>query len=124
MTERAKINRPITPDEVAVIRAALERASVSSETAVLATDLEGLHVVSRCSCGCDSVDFVEHDPARPAKPIADGIGTTPAGGAVGLIVWGRADAVTGLEVYDVGAGDDDLKLPTTSSIRGFSEGAV
>jgi hypothetical protein len=124
MTERAKINRPITPEEVAVIRATLERAPVSPQFASLAAGLGSLRAVNRCQCGCDSVDFVEEDPAHRSKPIADGIGTTAAGGTVGVIVWGRADAVTGLEVYDLGAGDNDLKLPITSSIRSFHEGAA
>ena len=124
MTERARINRAITPAEIAVIRSALERAAVSPEFSALGAGLERLRAIDRCSCGCDSVDFVEHDPARPAKPIGDGIGTTPAGGTVGVIVWGRDDAVTGLEVYDLGAGDDDLKLPQPDSIRSFREGAA
>ena len=124
MTERAKIDRAITPEEIAVIRSALERAAVSREFSTLAAGLEDLRAIDRCSCGCDSVGFAKHDPARPAKPIGDGIGTTPAGGTVGVIVWGRADAVTGLEVYDLGAGENDLKLPTPGSIRSFHEGAA
>lgn len=124
MTERAKINRLITSEEVAVIRTALERVPASAEFSALAAGLEHLRAVDRCLCGCDSVDFVEHNPARPVKPIADGIGTTAAGGTVGVIVWGRADAVTGLEVYDLGAGDDDLRLPTPNSIRPFPKRAT
>ncbi len=124
MTERAKINRAITPQEVAVIRCALERAAVAPEFSTLSIGLESLRAVAKCSCGCDSVDFAEHDPARPSKPIGDGIGTTPAGGTVGVIVWGRADAVTGLEIYDLGAGDNDLKLPVPGSIRSLREGAA
>ena len=124
MTERAKINRPITGDEAAVIRAALERAPVSPEFSALAHVLDDLRAVDRCACGCDSVDFVRHDPAHPAKPIADGIGTTPAGGMVGVIVWGKGDAVTGLEIYDLGAGEGDLRLPAPRSIRPFREGAA
>ncbi|MGH7535357.1 MAG: hypothetical protein ACREMG_07215, partial [Gemmatimonadales bacterium] len=58
-------------------------------------------------------------PEHRPKPIADGIGTTPAGGKVGVIVWGTAEAVTGLEVYDLGAGAADLRLPDPSSIAPF-----
>src|SRR6266566_6759151 len=121
MTTRAKINRPITPDELAVIQTTLERAAVAPEFTALAHDLEQLRAVDQCSCGCDSVDFAEHDPTHPAKPIGDAIGTTPAGGTVGVIVWGRTDAVTGVEVYDLGAGDNDLRLPVPDSIRAFRE---
>ena len=124
MTERAKIDRPISPTEIAVIRAALERFPVSSEFTALSAQLPQLRAVDQCSCGCDSVDFVLHGQTPPASPIADGVGTTPKGGSIGLIVWGTSDAITGLEVYDLGAGDDDLRLPTVESIRSFSDGAA
>jgi len=124
MTERAKINRPISPDEVAVIRTTLERAAISPEYVPLSESLLSLRAVNRCQCGCDSVDFELHDADRPSKPIGDAIGTTAAGGMVGVIVWGRAEAITGLEVYDLGAGDNDLRLPVPESIRSFHEGAA
>jgi hypothetical protein len=124
MTERARINRPITADEVAVIQAALERASAAPEYLALSSKLSHLRAVDKCQCGCDSVDFEREDPEQRSKPIADAIGTTPAGGTVGILVWGRMDAVTGLEVYDLGAGDNDIKLPTVESIRRFHEGAA
>jgi hypothetical protein len=121
---RTKINRPITPQEIAVIRTTLERAPVTPEDARLAANLESLRAVDQCSCGCDSVDFEEQGSVRPSKPIGDAIGTTPAGGVVGVIVWGRDDAITGLEIYDLGAGEEGLRLPTIDSIRGFRKGAA
>jgi hypothetical protein len=41
---------------------------------------------------------------------------------VGVIVWGTADRVTGLEVYDLGAGPHDLTLPVPDSIEPFRSG--
>ena len=121
---RTKINRALTPEEIAVIRTALERAPVSPEYSVLVDKLPELRAVDACSCGCDSIDFEENGSVRPAKPIGDAIGTTQAGGVVGVIVWGREDAVTALEIYDLGAGDDGLRLPQPDSIRRFHEGAA
>lgn len=121
---RTKINRALTPDEIAVIRRTLERAPVSPEYSILVDRLSELRAVDQCSCGCDSIDFEENGSVRPAKPIGDAIGTTQAGGVVGIIVWGREDAVTALEIYDLGAGDDGLRLPRLDSIRGFREGAA
>ena len=115
--KRITVNRCITAEEVAVIRAALDKAAAAPEYRSLASELEHFRVIERCPCGCDSVDFVEYDPADPAKPIAQATGTTARGGAVGLIVWGTPQRVTGLEVYDLGAGDDDLRLPVPDSIR-------
>jgi hypothetical protein len=60
-------------------------------------------------------------PSHMSHPIADGTGKTPAGGDVGVIVWGHPDSVTGLEIYSFGAADDDdLKLPLPESITPFS----
>jgi len=109
--------RPLSPHEVTVIRAAIARAPAGDVAPGLLEALEDLRVVRRCDCGCDSVDFVAHDPARPSRPLADGFGETPAGGAVGIIIWGTNDAVTGIEVYDLGAGSEDIKLPVDTSIR-------
>ena len=123
MTQRAKINRPISDAELAVIQAALDRAAVASISLPHPDDLSGLRAVNRCGCGCDSVDFAPHDPDRPTKPIADGVGYTPSGGMVGVLVWGREGEVTGLEIYDLGAGDDDLRLPDPATIEPFPQGA-
>lgn len=116
---RAKTNRPITAKEVAVIEATLEHGSVVTEASGLGRGVEDLRVVDRCECGCDSVDFREHDPAHPAKPVADGVGMTPGGGTVGVIVWGTDEAITALEIYDLGAGDDGVRLPDPGTIRPF-----
>lgn len=112
--------RSITQHEIAVIRAAFEKAArVQLEPTVLER-LGDLRVVERCGCGCDSVDFVEYDAQRPWQPIADGTGTTPAGTTIGLIIWGTTDAITGIEVYAL---DDnaDLRLPVENSIRAWEE---
>jgi hypothetical protein len=119
VTERAKINRPITPQEVAVIRYALERAPAGTLGPRVGDTLEHLRAIGHCGCGCDSIDFVPCDPSHMSQPIADGIGTTPAGGDVGVVVWGHLDAVTGLEIYSLGAEDHDLKLPLPGSIHPF-----
>jgi hypothetical protein len=117
MSSRAWINRPVSAAEAAVIRAALERAPTDPAFATMATRVDGLHAVGRCECGCDSVDFAPANPEQSTVLLADGIGTTAAGGTVGVIVWGTTEAVTSLEIYDLGAGDDDIRLPVPASIR-------
>lgn len=122
--ERIHVERPISATELAVVRAALERAPALGIAARLAPSLDGLRVIGRCQCGCDSVDFAKPDGQARSTLIADGIGTTPAGGRVGVIVWGTAEVVTGLEIYDMGAGAADLRLPERDSIRPFAAGAT
>jgi hypothetical protein len=112
---RATTDRQVNDAEAACIRAALERAAVIPEAPELIGAIADLRVVGRCDCGCASVDFVK-DSGGHTQPIADGTGKTARGGDVGLIVWGTNHEITGLEVYDRGAGDDDLNLPELDSI--------
>lgn len=81
--------------------------------------LDALTVVGGCGCGCASVDFVPQDTNGSSHIVGDGMGKTSAGGQVGLIVWGTAQAITGLEVYDMGAGQEDLGLPDPASIASW-----
>ena len=95
---------------------ALERAGVRRVDEATHKGIGELEVIARCECGCATVHFDSPVSEERSKPIADGTGTTPRGGHVGVIVWGRSDAITGLEVYDLGAGDDDLVLPDPRSV--------
>ena len=119
MAERESLNQSITAEEISVIRAALDKAAAAPEYKLLSSALHQLRAIERCGCGCDSVEFAKYDVANPPKVIADGTGKTARGGTVGVIVWGTAHCVTGLEVYDLGAGDDDVRLPVPDSIRSF-----
>jgi hypothetical protein len=109
--------------EIEVIRAAIARARVQPVYSEDIVSLSDLIVAGQCNCGCASVDFEKREPERPSHRIADGIGTTPQGGCVGVIVWGQSDGVTGLEIYDLGAGDGNLVLPVPDSIEPW-EGSV
>lgn len=120
---RAAPNRPITDDEAACIRVTIERAPAIPEAAELLANIGNLHVIGGCDCGCASVDFEMESP-RQTQPIADATGKTSRGGDVGVIVWGTSKAITGLEVYDLGAGDNDLSLPELNSIVSWDHRAA
>jgi hypothetical protein len=113
------VRRPITEHEIAIIRLTLAMGATEPIAQDVLDRLSDLQAAPGCRCGCESVDFEEFGPERPAQPLAHSIGTTPAGGTVGIIVWGGRNAVTGIEVYDLGAGDGDLKLPLPSSLEPF-----
>jgi hypothetical protein len=112
--------REITTDEIDVIRAVFDRAA-APEFRFLTSGLEQHRVLSICGCGCASVNFVEDGDDNRATPLAHAIGKTTTGGTVGVIVWGTAERVTGLEIYDLGAGPHDLTLPIPASIEPFPE---
>lgn len=109
-------HRGINHGEAEIVRAALERASVAHLDETLRAAIPNLEVVARCECGCASVNFAAPTSEQRSRVIADATGHTARGGQVGVIVWGRSDAITGLEIYDLGAGDDDLVLPVPASV--------
>jgi hypothetical protein len=51
------------------------------------------------------------------KPIADGTGQTSDGLELGVTLWGRADAVTGLELYEMAG--FVTSLPVVSTLRAW-----
>jgi hypothetical protein len=120
---RAKPNRPITDDEIAVVRAALERCAETPDAPELLSTVSSLQVVDQCQCGCASVDFARSSSQHP-RPIADGLGITSNGDRVGVIIWGVNDAITGLEIYDMSANASELKLKDLKSIIPWEEGAA
>ena len=109
--------RKISPKELAVLRRALDVCPVVPVSETLRHSLESLEVVSRCECGCDTVEFGQADWALPPAVIADGLAETPDGMGVGLIVFGTAERVTCLEVYS--HTDEPARLPTIESICAY-----
>jgi hypothetical protein len=93
----------------------LAHASIVGPLTQLLPSVCTLNVVCHCDCGCASVDFALHGQAPPYRILADGTGRTPRGAEVGVIVWGSADAVTGLEI--VGHYPHTIGLPTIDSLQ-------
>jgi hypothetical protein len=115
-------SRRICQNEAEVIRAALARASVAPLDETVQGVIPSLQVVARCECGCATVDFDASASDQRSTVVANAMGQTPSGGQVGVIVWGRCDAITGLEIYDLGAGRDDLALPVPASVIAWQRG--
>jgi len=95
-----KEERSISAEEAEIVAWLLLHASVTGSLEHLARVVEALRVVGRCSCGCPSVDFEIGGQSLPAQPIADGTGELVDGTEVGVTVWGRTNAITGLEIYE------------------------
>jgi hypothetical protein len=109
--------RPITPAELAVIKAALARAPSARPIQELRHPLETLQVFSICPCCCcDSVHF-QPEQGPGSWPVAEAVGTRPFGGLVGVLVWGTDDQITGLEVYDLSFDEKGIRLPTPESVH-------
>jgi hypothetical protein len=84
--------------------------------------LEDLHVVSHCSCGCPTLDLaVLNDQAStegPSQILADFLGITPEGLQVGVILHAREGQISELEVYPL---DETVgkSLPTIETLNPF-----
>jgi hypothetical protein len=86
----------------------LRHASVAGDLSPLESSVAGLRVVGRCSCGCPSVDFEPGGQSAGSSILADALGNNASGAEVGLILWGRHGAITGLEAYELGEAVRDL----------------
>lgn len=104
-------DRPLTAEEAALVRWMLEHGTVSA--AKFLPQLAEARVVSRCYCGCASVDFAV---AGVIPAPGDGIGIladfeyrTAEGYLCGVFVFERGGLLAGLEVWSV----DGLCIPST-----------
>jgi hypothetical protein len=112
-----RVDRPISDREIEVVTWLLENGSTEGPLRKLLEGLGQLRVVGRCGCGCASVDFERDGQSVLSHPIAEAIAETPAAGLkCGLILWGRDDAVTGLEIYEFEGGSLS-ELPPLEMLR-------
>jgi hypothetical protein len=112
-------DRPISAQEIAVVTWLLNNASVQGALQHLVSTVPSLHVVSRCDCGCASVDFERDGQGCQAGILADAMGKTMTGLKCGLILWGHQDRITGLEIYELDSGSASA-LPSTEMLMSWS----
>jgi hypothetical protein len=111
--------RAISSQELDVIRRALQVCRTGDALPVHNAVAGELVVASLCGCGCDTVEF-KRTGSEVAAVIADGLGDTPDGKGVGVIVFGTPKTITCLEVYSFD--DAPARLPILDSIRPFGCG--
>jgi hypothetical protein len=113
--------KKINKKEHAIITWLLKNASVCENPGRFIPYLESLEIVEQCKCGCPSRDFVVGERAEGAKPIADAIGISPEGVTVGLILWGKDNIITALEVYPW-SDADNFSLPIIITLKPNTKG--
>lgn len=95
------MERPVTPQEAAVVRWLLEHAPVGDVTLFRQRPLEELRVFDGCDRGCCSLDFQPDRQAwGRAGIIADAWAVYPDGRQADLILRGRDGEIVLLEVID------------------------
>jgi hypothetical protein len=109
--------RVIQPDELAVLEAAISRASVGSTSSATLQNLQALSVIGVCECGCRSVYFLPI--GRGDTRIADGLGRTASGKRVDVMVWTSGNHVSALDIVDH---ESSGELPVAESVASLSSG--
>jgi hypothetical protein len=103
-------DRPLTAEESALVCWMLEHGTPAA--ARFLPQLAAARVVSRCYCGCASVDFSVGGVVPAPGPLgilADFEYRTPEGHLCGAFVFERDKLLAGLEVWSV----DGLSTPST-----------
>jgi len=95
--------RPLTDHERALLEWLLQNGTPEAKTYL--PQVPHVTVVSRCPCGCPSIDLAVNGQTStapvesPATVLADIQSTSPEGIPVGLLVFARAGLLDKLEIY-------------------------
>ena len=118
---QSRDRRPLAPNEQELIEVLLGAAQSGIFRYI--GQLEKLEVVGSCSCGCSSINLELPSGSRDGRPeplvMADG--ETTAGTPVGLILWVRGGALSGLEVHPWESGEI-VSLPQPETLTNLRAG--
>lgn len=113
-------DRPLTQQEQAVVRWLLEHGS--PDAAGYLPQLTQSRVVSRCPCGCASIDFAISGVIPPADAgmnvLSDYIWQADDGALCGIFVFSSSGLLAGLEVWSADGGMGAVStLPSVELLR-------
>jgi hypothetical protein len=113
--------RQLTVAELALVQWLVENGG--QNTKGYSSQIAGLKVVGRCACGCPTVDFAVGPNFERitggSEILADVVGNTPEGIAVGVILHARQEQIAELEVYSLTGTEQHFGLPTIKSLKPF-----
>jgi hypothetical protein len=111
--------RPLTRKERTLLEWLISNGSADAKH--YSSQVSHLSVVGACTCGCPSIDLAQRDQEQrktaPSKILADFVGKTPEGIAVGVILHAREGEISELEVYAIGDRNEPFRLPTIESLK-------
>jgi len=95
-----------------------------------AEHLADARVVSSCTCGCASIDFVANEGSEGVAPGTAGLRSTaivaeaftdwPDGARAGVMLWAAEGKLLGVELYDLGS-DASRRFPTVDVLRRWED---
>jgi hypothetical protein len=111
---RIEGERPASAQEIALVRWLLDHRTSPARTDL--ADPGRLQVVSRCSCGCASVDFVPESPA-PMDILSDYQWEDEHGNRFGIFIFAKLGQLAGLEVWSIDGRATPVALPDPDRLR-------
>jgi len=119
-TFREPLNRALTQKERDLVRWLVDHSFVDSATQLL-PQIERLSVISKCTCGCPTVDFaLDGEPVSPRgeRLISDWLADVN-GMPVYVQLWVSNDRISSLEIGSLPGSDQPFGLPAIESIKGY-----
>lgn len=115
---RAGPPRPLSESELELIEALLGGAGTSGGRYL--GQVARLEASGACGCGCPSIGLTVGEKEREgrARPLIMADAESPEGVPVGVILWVRGGALSGLEVHPWN-GMDTVRLPLPESLVNF-----
>jgi len=91
----------------------------STDASKYMSQIDSLRIVSKCGCGCPTVDFALQSGRKVGGSdiVAEAGGKSPEGISVGVILHVRDDELSELEVYSTEGLDVPFSLPTPDSLE-------
>jgi hypothetical protein len=112
-------DRPLTAQEACLVQWLLEHGN--PDAAGFLPQMGQARVVSRCPCGCASIDFAVDGTVPPVGArmhvLADYIWNAPDGAQCGVFVFACGGQLAGLEVWSVDGMDAVSSLPAIEQLR-------
>jgi len=105
--------RELTDEELRLVRWLLENGEPSARRYL--DHLEDLRVVSKCACGCASINFVEESGGM--KILGDFKFTHRAGGQIGVFAFAVNDSLAGLELWSIDGVNDGDEIPDPDQLE-------
>ena len=116
-----KLNRPASPQETSLGRWLVDHGE--PESAYLSDQIDGLEVVSKCSCGCPTVYFgFNRSPAsrKGERLVSDWLARMD-GELFGVMLFEVDQQISSLEVYSCSGKVAGFNLPTSEMLLGYDD---
>jgi hypothetical protein len=112
-------NRPLTQAETGLVKWLLEHGTEAARE--LVPQLDRARVVSRCSCGCASVDFSIGgkiaSPKSGMSVVSDYRWDSPEGYLFGVFAYAREGLLSGIDLWSIDGRATANSLPNTNQLR-------